>query len=74
MKKKRKSDLWFGGIMHSYGFKLPDFFLEYGPIAAKSADEAKAIIRKRLGLKRLPSGIKVWDLAERPIVRWKAIA
>jgi len=60
--------------MHSYGFKLPDFFLEYGPIVAKDIDEAKAIIRKKLGFRRLPRGIKVWDLAERPIVRWRAIA
>jgi len=60
--------------MHSYGFKLPDFFLEYGPIVAKDIDEAKVIIRKKLGMCRLPRGIKVWDLAERPIVRWRAIA
>jgi len=60
--------------MHSYGFKLPDFFLEYGPIMAKDIDEAKAIIREKLGLRRLPSGIKVWDVAQRPIERWRAIA
>jgi len=60
--------------MHSYGFKLPDFFLEYGPIVADSIDEAKAIIREKLGLNRLPKGIKVWDVTERPIARWKAIA
>jgi len=60
--------------MHSYGFKLPDFFLEYGPIMAKNIDEAKAIIREKLGLRRLPSGIKVWDVTQRPIARWRAIA
>ena len=60
--------------MHSYGFKLADFFLECGPIMAQNIDEAKTIIRQKLGLNRLPRGIKVWDLAERPIVRWRAIA
>jgi hypothetical protein len=57
--------------MRSFGFKLPDFFKEYGPISAKNIEAAKASIRKQLGLRRLPPGIKVWDLSERPITRWR---
>ncbi|MCL1894830.1 MAG: hypothetical protein FWG02_11490 [Holophagaceae bacterium] len=57
--------------MHSYGFKLPDFFKEYGPIAAQSIEAAKVIIRERLGLKRLPQGFSIWDLSERPLERWR---
>jgi hypothetical protein len=57
--------------MHSYGFKLPDFFMEYGPITAQSIEAAKTVIRKKLGIKRLPSGFMIWDLTERPLVRWR---
>ncbi|MCL1892669.1 MAG: hypothetical protein FWG02_00345 [Holophagaceae bacterium] len=57
--------------MHSYGFKLPDFFLEYGPIVAQNIEVAKKIIRKNLGIKRLPHGFCIWDLSERPLMRWR---
>ena len=60
--------------MRSYGFKLPDFFMEYGPITAQSVDAAKAIIRKKLGVNRLPPGFRIWDLSERPLVRWRVSA
>jgi len=60
--------------MRSYGFKLPDFFMEYGPITAQSVEAAKSAIRQRLGLKRLPPGFMVWDLSERPLSRWRVSA
>jgi len=45
--------------------------MEYGPIDATSENGARAQIRKRLGLGRLPWGIQVWDLSERPLARWR---
>jgi len=60
--------------MHSYGFKLPDFFMEYGPITARSVEAAKSVIRKKLGLKRLPCGFMIWDLSDRPLARWRVSA
>jgi hypothetical protein len=60
--------------VHSYGFKLPDFFMEYGPITAQSIDAAREAVRKQLGLSRLPPGFKIWDLAERPLARWRVSA
>lgn len=55
----------------SFGYKLPGYFMEYGPIQAESEDMARAEIRKRLGVRRLPWGLQVWDLANRPLTRWK---
>lgn len=55
----------------SFGYKLPGYFMEYGPIAATSEDAARMEIRRRLGVRRLPWGLQVWDLSERPLVRWK---
>jgi hypothetical protein len=55
----------------SFGYKLPGYFMEYGPIDATSENGARAQIRKRLGLGRLPWGIQVWDLSERPLARWR---
>jgi hypothetical protein len=55
----------------SFGYKLPGFFMEYGPIEAESEDGARIEIRRRLGVKRLPWGLQVWDLSARPLVRWK---
>ncbi|MBI1751608.1 MAG: hypothetical protein HY014_16635 [Acidobacteria bacterium] len=55
----------------SFGYKLSDYFMEYGPIEAPSLDAAKAQIRRRLGVNRLPLGLQVWDLAERPLTRWR---
>ncbi|WP_257313003.1 hypothetical protein [Geothrix fuzhouensis] len=58
----------------SYGYKFSGYFMEYGPLEAESLDAAKAQIRKRLGVTRLPLGVQVWDLAERPLTRWRVAA
>ena len=55
----------------SFGYKLPGFFMEYGPVLAESEEEARAQIRRRLGVNRLPWGLRVWDLAARPLAQWK---
>jgi hypothetical protein len=55
----------------SFGYKFSGYFMEYGPVEAGSLDAAKAEIRQRLGVTRLPLGIQVWDLAERPLARWR---
>jgi len=55
----------------SFGYKLPGYFMEYGPITAASEDAARTEIRRRLGVRRLPWGLQVWDLSDRPLVRWK---
>lgn len=48
--------------------------MEYGPIEAETLDAAKAQIRRRLGVSRLPLGFQVWDLSERPLTRWRVAA
>jgi hypothetical protein len=55
----------------SFGYKLPGYFMEYGPVVATSEDGARALIRQRLGVGRLPWGLQIWDLAKRPLARWK---
>lgn len=55
----------------TFGYKFSGFFLEYGPIQAGSLEAAKAQIRQRLGVSRLPLGVQIWDLAERPLTRWR---
>lgn len=55
----------------SYGYKLPGYFMEYGPVVAGNVDEAKAKIRQKLGMSRLPWGFKVWDLTDRPLAKWR---
>ncbi len=60
--------------LRTFGYKFSGFFLEYGPIEAESLDAAKAQIRRRLGVSRLPLGVQIWDLAERPITRWRVDA
>lgn len=57
-----------------FGYKFSGYFMEYGPIEADSIDAARAAIRQRLGVGRLPLGIQIWDLAERPLTRWRAEA
>lgn len=57
--------------MRAFGYKLPNYFMEYGPIQAASEDEAKAEIRRRLGVRRLPWGLQVWDISERPLAQWR---
>ena len=55
----------------AFGYKFSGYFMEYGPVMAESLDAAKAQIRRRLGVGRLPHGFRVWDLAERPLTRWR---
>jgi hypothetical protein len=55
----------------SFGYKLPGYFMEYGPVLAASESDARTAIRKRLGVGRLPGGIQVWDLSVRPLAKWK---
>lgn len=55
----------------SYGYKFSGYFMEYGPIEAGTFAEAKAKIRVRLGVNRLPWGLQIWDLSERPLARWQ---
>jgi len=57
--------------LRSFGYKFSGYFMEYGPIEAESLEGARAQLRKRLGLSRLPLGVQIWDLAERPITRWR---
>ena len=58
----------------SFGYKFSGYFMEYGPIEADSLETAKAHVRQRLGLSRLPLGFQIWDLAERPLTRWRVDA
>lgn len=58
----------------SFGYKFQGYFMEYGPLEAESLEAAKAQIRQRLGVTRLPLGLQVWDLAERPLTRWRVAA
>lgn len=60
--------------MRRFGYKFSGYFMEYGPLEAASLDEARAEIRRRLGVSRLPLGLKVWDLAERPLTLWRVAA
>jgi hypothetical protein len=55
----------------SFEYKLPGYFMEYGPVDAGSVEEAKAKIRQKPGMDRLPWGFQVWDLSERPLARWR---
>jgi len=55
----------------SFGYKFSGYFMEYGPLEAENLEAARAQIRKRLGVSRLPLGFQVWDLAERPLTRWR---
>jgi hypothetical protein len=55
----------------SFGYKLPGYFMEYGPIPASNEEAARLVIRKRLGVTRLPWGIQIWDLSVRPLIRWR---
>lgn len=59
-------------MLKSFGYKLPGYFMEYGPIYARSEGEARSLIRQRLNTKRLPWGLQIWDLEKRPLVRWRA--
>ncbi|MFN7958770.1 MAG: hypothetical protein U0P46_10695 [Holophagaceae bacterium] len=54
-----------------FGYKFSGYFMEYGPIEADSLYAAKAQIRQRLSVTRLPLGLQIWDLSERPLTRWR---
>lgn len=58
--------------MRAFGYKLPSYFMEYGPVHASDETAARARIREILGVARLPWGIQVWDLSRRPLARWRA--
>jgi hypothetical protein len=60
--------------MRTFGYKFSGYFMEYGPLEADTLDAAKAQIRQRLSVTRLPLGLQVWDLAERPLTRWRVDA
>ncbi len=57
--------------MRCYGYKFAGYFMEYGPVEAPDLEQARAEVRRRLGVKRLPAGLQIWDLHERPISRWR---
>lgn len=59
--------------MSQYGYRHAGFVIEHGPIQAASMTDAKAIIRKKLGVKRLPWGLQVWDLATRPLAVYRVV-
>jgi len=56
--------------MRTFGYKLPGYFMEYGPVAADSLEAARAEVRRRLRANRLPKGVQIWDLSDRPLKRW----
>ncbi|HJW08962.1 MAG TPA: hypothetical protein VJ483_04960 [Holophagaceae bacterium] len=56
--------------MRAFGYKFSGYFMEYGPVEASSEEQARAAIRRRLGVSRLPRGLQIWDLMERPLTRW----
>jgi len=57
--------------LRGFGYKFSGYFMEYGPIEADSLESAKAQVRRRLGVTRLPQGFQIWDLTERPLTRWR---
>lgn len=52
-----------------FGWRLPGYRTERS-VEAISLEDARAKIRSALGVSRLPPATRVWDAAERPIVRW----
>lgn len=58
-------------MLKSFGYKLPGYFIEYGPVLALNEEEARRLIRQKLNTKRLPWGLQVWDLDTRPLVKWR---
>ncbi len=60
--------------LRQFGYKLSDYFMEYGPLEASNLEAAKALVRQRLGVGRLPLGVQIWDLSERPLTRWRVDA
>ena len=57
--------------MRYYGYKFAGYFMEYGPVEASDPEQARNEVRRRLGVKRLPAGMEIWDLHDKPISRWK---
>lgn len=59
--------------MNRFAWKEAGWSFDQGPVVAESLDEAKAKIRAKLGVKRLPKGISIWNLADRPMARYRVI-
>jgi len=59
-------------MLKPFGYKLPGYFMEYGPVLARDEEEAKILIRQRMGVKRLPWGLQIWNLEIRPLIKWRA--
>ena len=59
------------GDLKSFGYKNFGYFMEYGPVFAKDLTEARTLIRARLNTRRLPSTLQIWDLADRPLAKWR---
>ena len=57
--------------MRQFGYKFAGYFMEYGPVEADDPEEARDRIRQRLNVARLPKGMHIWDLEERPLARWR---
>jgi hypothetical protein len=57
--------------MQQFGYKFGGYFMEYGPVEAADLEAARLAIRNRLNVTRLPKGMAIWDLSERPLARWK---
>lgn len=57
--------------MRQYGYKFAGYFMEYGPVEAPDPEEARLRVRARLNVARLPKGLQIWDLSDRPLARWK---
>jgi|GEM_PF-352448 len=62
------------GELKSFGYKNSGYFMEYGPVYARDLEEARSLIRTRLNARRLPWGLQVWDLADRPLAKWRVAA
>jgi hypothetical protein len=59
--------------MNQFAYQLPAYMFHFGPIAASDVETAKAEIRRRLGVTRLPRGLKVWDTAVKPMDRYRFV-
>lgn len=57
--------------MRQFGYKFAGYFMEYGPVEAEDPEDARDRIRQRLNVGRLPKGMHIWDLEERPLARWR---
>lgn len=56
-------------LMKTWGWKYADYMMTYA-VKADTETAAREAIRKRLGVRRLPPGLKVWDASVKPIPVW----